>query len=263
VRACLFVALVSLALLSTACGSDSDSMASTDVSEPTIDERFAVSPDGQQLALLCFGEDAPAIILEPGSDGSGIEEFARVLRPLGEETMTCTYDRLGAGQSDRPSERRRTLDDVVAELHGLIEVAELPVPYVHVGASAGGGIALYDAASNPEKVAGVVLLDVPADDPEELAEFFPGAQAWKNPEHLDYVDGARRLAQLGPSSLEDIPLRVVTATDGQSSVKNQSVWLKLSSDAQQTTLAGGHDLSSENPDGVVAEIQSTVDEIGG
>jgi hypothetical protein len=44
-------------------------------------------------------------------------------------------------------------------------------------------------------------------------------------------------------------------------VNNQSVWLELSSDARETTIAGGHDLSSENPDGVVAEIQRLLDAI--
>jgi hypothetical protein len=55
----------------------------------------------------------------------------------------------------------------------------------------------------------------------------------------------------------------VTAADGQSSAKDQSFWLDLSSRAEQTTIEGGHDLASENPDGVVAEIQATLDEIRG
>jgi hypothetical protein len=44
-------------------------------------------------------------------------------------------------------------------------------------------------------------------------------------------------------------------------VENQSYWLKLSSDAQQTTLPGGHDLVEENTEGVVAEIQKLLDAI--
>jgi hypothetical protein len=60
-----------------------------------------------------------------------------------------------------------------------------------------------------------------------------------------------------------IPLRIATATDGQSNVKDQSFWLDLSARAEQTTLECGQDLSSENPAGVVAEIQSTLDAIQG
>jgi glycine/D-amino acid oxidase-like deaminating enzyme len=86
------------------------------------------------------------------------------------------------------------------------------------------------------------LLDVPRDDPEAFAREFPGRLAWKNPEHLDCGDATRRLARLSQGALGATPLQVVTATAGQSNMKNQSVWLKLSSEARQTALAGGHDL---------------------
>jgi hypothetical protein len=85
-----------------------------------------------------------------------------------------------------------------------------------------------------------VLLDVPAPT-GDLDEEFPGAMGWRNPWHLDYVAADRQLAR-HPPSLGNIPLRIVTATDGQSNVKDQSFWLDLSSRAEQTTLEGGHDL---------------------
>jgi pimeloyl-ACP methyl ester carboxylesterase len=154
------------------------------------------------------------------------------------------------------------LDDAAGDLHALIEAADLPLPFVHVGASGGGYIALYHASRYPGDVSGVVLLDVSQDDPKEGAKIFPGAQAWRNQEHLDNVDAARRMLRLPPLALEDIPLRVVTAADGPPiAEKNQSAWLKLSSDAQPTTVPGGHDLVEENTAGVVAEIQELLDAI--
>ena len=114
------------------------------------------------------------------------------MRPLGEQTTTCTYDRPGFGRSDPPTQDRRTLDDAATDLHALIEAADLPVPFVHVGASAGGSIALYHASRYPDDVAGVVLLDVARDDPEEGAKFFSGRASVEEPEHLDVVDAARR-----------------------------------------------------------------------
>jgi pimeloyl-ACP methyl ester carboxylesterase len=251
--------VLSLVVFLSACGSGSDSP--NDVSEPAIDERFVVDADGRQLALLCYGEGSPTVFLEPGDDGSG-DEFSFVMRPLGERTTTCTYDRPGSGRSDPPSKARRTLDDATGDLHALIEAADLPLPFVHVGASGGGYIALYYTSRYPDDVAGVVLLDVSHDDPKEGAKIFPGAQAWRNQEHLDNVDAARRMMRLPPLALEDIPLRVVTAAEGPAiAEKNQAYWLKLSSDAQQTTLAGGHDLVEENTDGVVAEIRKLLDSI--
>jgi pimeloyl-ACP methyl ester carboxylesterase len=251
--------ILSLVFVSACGGSDSDSL--NDVAEPTIDERFAVGADGLEVALLCFGEGSPAVFLEPGDDGGG-DEFFLVHRPLGEQTMACTYDRLGAGRSDPPSQSRRTLEDVTEVLHDLIEVADLPVPFVHVGASGGGQIALYYAARYPDEVVGVVILDVARDDPKEGAKLFPGAKAWGNSEHLDQVDAVRRVTGLPPLALEDTPLRVITAAEGPPAAEeNQSYWLRLSSDATQKTITGGHDLVEENAEGVVAEVQALLDSI--
>jgi pimeloyl-ACP methyl ester carboxylesterase len=263
VRPSLTLALVAVVVLSTTgCGGDNGS--ANDVSEPMIDERFTVGSERKQVALVCFGEGSPLVFLEPGDDASGIEEFTtvRLLRPLAEEGTACTYDRLGAGGSDPPSESRRTLDDTVRVLHGLVEQADLAVPFVHVGVSGGGYIALYYASRYPDDVAGVVLLDVAHEDPKEGAKLFPGAKAWNNPEHVDNVDAVRRVVHLPPLAFSDTPLRVITASEGPSSAEeNQSAWLKHSSDAQQTTLAGGHNLSEENPDGVVAEIRKLLDAV--
>jgi alpha/beta hydrolase fold len=229
---------------------------SNDVSRPVIDGRFAVGADGHKLAMRCRGEGSPTIILE-SADGDGISTWAGLMYPLSKRTMTCAYDRLGTGQSDPVTERRRTIDDVVADLHRLLDVAKVPGPYLLVGQSLGGNVAHYYAGRYPARVAGVVLLDVglPTGD---LGKEFPGPLGWRNPEHLDWVDadrrGARRLSPLG-----DIPLVVVTATRGYETVKQQSAWLRVSSRSRQTTLEGGHDLHEENPDGVIKEIESTLE----
>jgi pimeloyl-ACP methyl ester carboxylesterase len=233
---------------------------SDDVPQTVIDGRFPVGADNRKLAILCLGEGSPTILLESG-DGDAISQFAGLLDPLAKRTLTCAYDRLGTGQSDPPTERRRTVDDVVADLHRLLDVAKVPGPYLLVGQSLGGNVAHHYAGRYPERVAGVVLLDVglPTGD---LGKEFPGPLGWRNPEHVDWVDmdrrAARRLLPLG-----DIPLVVVTATEGYESVKQQSAWLRLSSRSRQTTLEGGHDLHEENPDGVIKEIESTLEAIRG
>ena len=272
------IVVVSLVGLGTACGSDSNDTAATTsegtssatstvptpgISEPVIDDQFAVGADGRQLALLCYGEGSPMVFLEPGDDGTGSDD-ASLMGALAERTMTCTYDRTGFGGSDAPSKARRTLDDATGDVHALIEAADLPLPLVHVGISGGGLIALYHATRYPDDVAGVVLVDVPQDDPKEGAKLFPGARAWRNAEHLDIVDATRRVLRLPPLALEDIPLRVLTAADGGAAAeKNQMAWLELSSDSHQTTLPGGHNLVEENTEGVLAEIRAILDAIEG
>ena len=235
------------------------STASNDVSEPVIDGSFPVGAGGRELAMFCLGGGSPTIILMSG-DGDATSQYASLMDPLAKRTLTCAYDRLGTGQSDPPDKRRRTIDDVVADLHRLLEVAKVPGPYLLVGQSLGGNVAHYYAGRYPARVAGVVLFDVgpPTGD---LGKEFPGALGWKNPEHVDWVDadrrGARRLLPLG-----DIPLVVVTATEeGDENLKQQSRWLRVSSRSRQTTLKGGHDLHEENPDGVIKVIESTLEAI--
>jgi pimeloyl-ACP methyl ester carboxylesterase len=59
-----------------------------------------------------------------------------------------------------------TPEDVVAELHALLEAADEPGPYVLSGHSFGGVFARVYADTYPEDVAGMVLIDV---WPEQLA----------------------------------------------------------------------------------------------
>ena len=275
-KAGLYFLLVGSIVLAAGCGSDGSNSAgeSPSATEPTgtssaasvlpetaIDDRFAVEPHGQELALRCLGDGSPVIILEAGTDSSAIEQFTLIRQPLASRTMTCAYDRLGTGGSEAPAKVRRTLDDVAADLYGLIEASGLEGPFVLVGSSGGGNMAVHYAGSHPEDVAGVVMLDVPAASLEVAKEL--GPRSWtKNPEHLDYAAMERRQA-LHPLPLGDIPLWVVTATEGQSNVKDQSYWLDLSSRSKQTTVEGGHDLASANPSAVVAEIESFLDSIEG
>lgn len=231
----------------------------SDASEPVIEGRFAVGADRHELAIRCLGKGSPTIVLEAGTDSSGIEQFAGLIHRLARLTLTCAYDRVGTGNSDPPSKRRRTIDEVVADLRALISVANVPGPYLLVGQSGGGNVAAYYAGRYPGRVAGVVLLDV-GRPTGTLDEEFPGPLGWRNPEHLDWVaydrDQARHPLQLG-----EIPLLVVAATDGQTTPKDTAFWLRRSARSRHASLEGGHDLHDENPDGVVAEVESILEAV--
>jgi hypothetical protein len=62
-------------------------------------------------------------------------------------------------------------------------------------------------------------------------------------------------------SLGDLPVTVVTADGGQSD-EDQRFWKLLSSNFSQVVLSGGHDIYLDDPEGVVEQIQNTVDAIG-
>jgi pimeloyl-ACP methyl ester carboxylesterase len=260
---------VATILLLTACGSEpgTDGSASEDPiftsptgelpAEPVIDGLFSIGDDGR-LALRCWGEGSPVIVLEVGTDPlGGISQFSSTLAPpLADAAMTCTYDRLGAGVSDPAPRHERTLDDLVTALHRLLGAADVPPPYVMVGSSGGGAISIHYAGAYRDEVEGLVLLDVSAPEPE-LAKEFPDEAGWDNEESVDwYAMGAQLAYHRLP--IADIPVRIVTAASGRSSAKDQSFWLQLSPLAIQRTVEGGHVIYRDNIDACVAQIRSVL-----
>ncbi len=227
------------------------------VAEPTIDGTFVVGADAHHLVLRCYGRGAPAIVLEAGTGSSGIGVFpSAFVRPLAEQNMTCVYDRVGTGGSDPPTEPRRTIDDVVNDLHELLAVAAVPGPYLLVGSSGGGLVVVQYATRYDADVAGLVLLDVPSPNPN-LNEEFPGEQGWSAPDHMDWVAAERELSML-QMPVGDFPVLIVTAEHGQSSEADQSYWLDLSPSARQIVMPGGHDLYQEDPDAVAEQVLSAL-----
>ena len=233
---------------------------SADVSGPVIDDRFAVGA-GYELEMRCYGEGSPVIIFEAGTDGSGLEEYAALMRPLAERTMVCTYDRPGYGQSDPPSsERRRTLDDTATNLHDLAEAAGLAPPFLLAGASGGGLLVVNYAGRYPDQVAGVVLLDVPAPN-KDLDKEMPGAMGWRNPEHLDYVAAERTRAAPAVARRHSAPgrHRHERPVECEGSVVLARPLIPVAAnDGRRRTRP-----LQEYPDVVIPEIQSALDAIQG
>jgi pimeloyl-ACP methyl ester carboxylesterase len=221
----------------------------------------AVGADGHRLAFECRGAGAPTIVLEAGTDSSGIDGFPEAfLEPLAASHRTCTYDRLGTSAergcapadlcSDEPTADRRTIDDVVGDLEEMLSVAAVPGPYLLVGSSGGGLVVARFAQLNPGDTAGLVLLDAGVPNPN-LGDEFPGEAAWDNVEHVDWVDAERQLATL-PAPTASFPLLVVVAEDGET--PDQSFWLQLTTAGTQVTLPGGHDLHEDHPAATAAAI---------
>ena len=106
--------------------------------------------------------DAPRTMVLPG-----VAQFTRV----------CTYDRPGTvatiGEEILPSRsdaiaQPRTTPEAVAELHALLQAAAIPGPYVLAAHSLGGFIARLYAATYPDEVIGLVLVDAYSERLETL-----------------------------------------------------------------------------------------------
>ena len=73
----------------------------------------------------------------------------------------------------------RTAESVVADLHALLETAAVPGPYVLVGHSLGGLFVRLYAATYPDEVAGLVLVDAWSEAAQGAAH--PGAMGLVRP----------------------------------------------------------------------------------
>jgi pimeloyl-ACP methyl ester carboxylesterase len=105
--------------------------------------------------------ELPAVVLESGC-GSTLGAWDSVERHLGSQLRVFCYERAGVGSS----KGRGAGAAVVAErLAALLDAARIDKPVILVGHSLGGLYARYFAATRPQHVAGLVLIDA---TPENL-----------------------------------------------------------------------------------------------
>ncbi len=116
-----------------------------------------VDVNGHNMHINCKGSGSPTVVIDAGN-GSFSVEWMPIQEELSQTTRVCVYDRSGYGWSEAsPSPRDGA--QVVSELHDLLEVVGEAGPYVLVGHSLGGVHARLFAATYPDEVTGLVLVD--------------------------------------------------------------------------------------------------------
>jgi len=123
-----------------------------------------VDVGGYRLYIHCIGSGGPTIVFE---GGSGTAEATRpapgsadIRAAVAGSTRVCAYDRAGLGASDkRPAGVAATGKRYADELHALLAGANVAPPYVLVGASYGGLVAMSYALHYPAETAGLVFVD--------------------------------------------------------------------------------------------------------
>jgi len=118
---------------------------------------------GHRLHLYCTGSGSPTVVLEPGG-GASSSDLGWITLAVARDTRVCVYDRAGRGWSD-PADGPQDGNHIAADLHTLLQRAQVPGPYVLAGHSFGGLYVQSFAAQFPDQVAGVVLLDSTAPRP--------------------------------------------------------------------------------------------------
>ena len=156
---------------------------------PPVTRLTAHSPDGRALSALRFGDAAPEVTLLHGA-GLNAHTWDRTVLALG--TPALALDLPGHGDSgwrDDADYTGRTLaQDLVPALRGWTDR-----PQVLVGQSLGGLTAAAVAASAPDLVRALVIVDIaPGLDPQggasQIREFFAGPTDWTS--RAELVDRA-------------------------------------------------------------------------
>ena len=111
-----------------------------------------------KMFLNCTGNARGATVILEAGHGDPSEVWSAVQKQVEQFAHVCSYDRLGLGKSDKVTVAH-TADEIVDDLHQLLQAAHVPPPYVMVGHSIGGIYVRKYAAIYPTEVIGLVLVD--------------------------------------------------------------------------------------------------------
>lgn len=115
---------------------------------------------GRKLRLVCEGpaSDRPVVWLEAGAFGFAADWGATQEALTAAGWRSCAYDRAGMGYSPKGASPRDGVA-IVTDFEKLVAASGEPGPYILVGHSMAGLRLREYAGRNPDKIAGIVLVD--------------------------------------------------------------------------------------------------------
>ena len=257
-------------------------------------------PDGRDLQADCWGSGSPTILLEAGGTRSNMNAWDYgFLMQLAEQNTVCRYSRAGGEGSTAP-DGLLTYDIAIGDAFDLLgwlrDERDIGPPYVFVGWSFGGFMALAEALERPDDTAGVVILDT--DPPGNHGDFMTVCTgSGRTTEDCQAeIDADREAIELGAEiearvrPLPDLPAAVVSALffpdcrlePGESTVAynmngadvtapdceqlaqrvadiHLEGWTKVFPEITQTRVMAEHDrLTAQAGDAIVEVIQEVV-----
>lgn len=114
--------------------------------------------DANGLSLRCTttGNGGPPLVFVHEMGGA-LESWDWVAPAFAARHTVVAYDMRGFGLSEKPR-GDFTIDDMTADLIGVLDTLAVREPAALIGGAVGGGVALNAAARHPERVRGVVAL---------------------------------------------------------------------------------------------------------
>lgn len=169
--ALLFVSFVAVGGLMSAAG------------QPTPRGRMVDIGEGRHLRLVCEGSsqggagDRPLVWLEAGAFGFAADWGATQDALSAAGWRSCAYDRAGMGFSP-PGPAPRDGLAIVSDFEKLVAASGEKGPFILVGHSMAGLRLREYAGRNPDRVAGLVLVDASTADAAETETFKPFVKAF-------------------------------------------------------------------------------------
>ncbi len=274
------IAILVLGILVASCSGAGDTDVSTAATSPAstraaatgeLDGSFDVG--GHKLHLRCEGKGSPGsptVVYLHGLGGDG-SDVKSIITQLASRARVCTYDRVNVGRSDRVT-GRHTGADSVRDLHALLGAAGVSGPYLLVGFSFGGLLAIMYAGTYPDQVMGLVSLDgsLPTDDQvdqlipkDERAQVM--AEQERNQESVEFyrtVDEAKALVAKVP----DVPVTYLAARPVELPPNwpvqrmrafihaKQVQFTKAVPNGRLVEVQSSHDIDLDQPEVVIKEI---------
>ena len=210
-----------MALSSCSGGSQATNTPADSTPNDVIEGRFDVG--GYKLYMHCVSSGSPTVVYFHGyiedPEGGGATNAGEIPSMLRDEHRVCTYDRANVGRSDDVP-GLRTGRRSVTDLHRLLDAAGVGPPYVLLGASSGGLISHSYAATYPEEVDGMVLLDAQFPGLLKLEHYWPKEERLPNVPKEDWSNAEEKIdqydvnvyAQQHAGQVPDIPLTYLLAT---------------------------------------------------
>lgn len=229
------------------------------------------------LFLGCAGTGSPAVVLVSGLGVYSGTWLAGVEQRVAATTTVCRYDRPGLGQS-KPATGHPGAAQMLAQLRALLAKANVPGPYVVVGASLGGLVAQLYARTDPADVAGVVLVDSLHPDLDgQIEKLLPRKAALRRRAELelnrervrfdDILRSEREVAAAPPWA--GVPLVVLRHGVPFTPRSVEALWVRLQQDLAASTPGGklvvaaksGHRVAEQQPALVAQAIIDVLKEV--
>ena len=170
--AALAATVVLASTVLVACSGSPDAPAAPAASQQDLAGTVDIG-GGRMMYVECRGTGSPTVVLESGLDVAGdlwdspLGPPPHVFPTIAQRTRVCTYDRPGTtraiagGGNSRsdPVPQPTTTADAVADLHALLAALDQTEPVVLVGHSYAGVVSRLFAATYPDDVSGMVLVE--------------------------------------------------------------------------------------------------------